>query len=177
MKNEDKITDITNEAIEVLKENVDEFLEMLIEILKDQKDDSKLEKFFKKMCHQITKTGSELRKDYLQWTFDKYGISKTRKLYNELKSHPPASLSFQLKMIEIESQMSPIDVTRLRQCFEFTTQFYGKTSVSLWMDFIRCEMEHGDPMKVGLLYERAKDCLDKAYVDDFIGSYSLMKTL
>lgn len=176
MKSEETITGIFSEGRPNL-DDVMEFCQIMIRHWKVTKQHSKIETFFKEICFKIDRKSADFREAYLSWTFETHSIVKARKLYDQLNKVPPPSLSFHYKMAEIEGKEEKINVSRLRTCYDLASFFFGKTSVKLWMDFIKFEQESGDPTKVSLLYERAKDMLDKEVVDDFIGSYSLLKTL
>lgn len=176
MKSEDTIKSIFVEGRSSL-DDVSDFFQIMIRHWKVTKQHSKIEDLFKAICFKTDKSSAEFRESYLTWTLETQSIAKTRKLYDQLNKVPPPTLSLHYKMAEIESIQEKVNVTRLRTCYDLASFFFGKTSVKLWMDFIRFEQEKGDPTKVSLLYERAKDVLEKEFVDDFIGSYSLLRTL
>lgn len=176
MKSADNISQIFSEGKSKIVD-LSEFSKIIVNYWKLTKQNSKIQEFYKGICFKTDKNSADFREDYLEWTLEQYSIEKARKLYNELSKVPPPSLSFYYKMAEIESCQEKVNVSGWRNCYELATFFFGKSSVKLWMDYIRFEQESGDPTKVSLLYERAKDMLDKEFVDDFIGSYSLLKTL
>lgn len=176
MKSEDTTKSIFSEGRSNL-EDVMEFCQIMIRHWKVTKQHTMIEKLFKEICFKNDKISAEFRESYLMWALETQSIAKARKLYDQLNKVPPPTLSFHYKMAEIESKQETVNVSRLRTCYDLASFFFGKTSVKLWMDFLRFEQEKGDPTKVSLLYERAKDVLDKEFVDDFIGSYSLLKTL
>ncbi|KAL5274361.1 UTP6 family protein [Megaselia abdita] len=158
-------------------EDIKDFCQIMIRHWNATKKHSKIEEMFKSICFKTDKISAEFREPYLEWTSEKHSIEKARKLYDQLNKVPPPSLTLHYKMAELESKQDKINASRWRTCYDIATFFFGKTSIKLWMDFIKFEQENGDPSKIGLLYERAKDTLDQEFVDDFIGSYSLLKTL
>ena len=46
----------------------------------------------------------------------------------------------------------------------------------LWMNFIKFELQSGDPLKAGELHWRATKCLDSENAEEFSRRYALLQT-
>lgn len=170
MKSEDAIESIFIEGKSHLTDFKD-FYHIMIGHWKVNNQHSNIEKLFKEVCFKSDSLSAEFRDTYLMWTFQTQSLAKARKLYEQLNNFPPPTLSFYYTMIEIESQQETINVSRLRNCYELASHQFGKTSVRLWMDFIKFEEDQEDLTKAGLLYDRAKNMLNTEFADDFVSNY------
>lgn len=66
---------------------------------------------------------------------------------------------------------------RLRKCYENAALQFGKTNTNVWIDYIKFERDFGEPKRMTLIFEKAKDCLTAEYVDDFIAEFTLLKAI
>lgn len=78
--------------------------------------------------------------------------------------------------MELEFMQPEMSLKHLRKCNEMSTLQFGKNNTSVWIDYIKFEMKHGDPKKVGDLHRRAVKTLNPELTEPFISEYSLMKT-
>lgn len=102
------------------------------------------------------------------------GIRAAREEYEKLLLQPPNSLEFHKKMATLEYIQPKVSLKHARRPYEVTTQHFGTNNTSVWMDYINFEMKHGDPKKVGDIYERAVKMLDRNLTYSFIADYSLI---
>lgn len=78
-------------------------------------------------------------------------------------------------MIELELIQPEISPKHLRKCYEMSMLQFGKSNSSIWIDYMKFEMKHGEPKKVGDIHRRAVKTLEPALTDSFISEYSLIK--
>lgn len=100
------------------------------------------------------------------------GIHAARKAYEELSLQPPITLEFHKKMAALELTQPRISQKYARRPYEMATQQYGSNDISIWMDYIKFEMDKGDSKKVGEIHARAVKTLKNELTQTFIEDYS-----
>ncbi|XP_070150082.1 U3 small nucleolar RNA-associated protein 6 homolog [Polyergus mexicanus] len=116
----------------------------------------------------------DIRPIWLEWLVLTKGIRAAREEYEKLFLQPPNSLEFHKKMATLEYIQPKVSLKHARRPYEVATQHFGTNNTSVWMDYINFEMKHGDPKKVGDIYERAVKMLDRNLTYSFIADYSLI---
>lgn len=117
----------------------------------------------------------EIKSTYIEWLALTKNIQTARKVYDNICLQPPFSLELNNKMIELELTQPEISVKHVRKCNEMSILQFGKNNINVWIEYIKFEMKHGDPKKVGELHRRAVKTLEPELTDSFISVYSLLK--
>ncbi|KZC08369.1 PREDICTED: U3 small nucleolar RNA-associated protein 6 homolog [Dufourea novaeangliae] len=139
------------------------------------KSPEKTEEIFQAALQGHPNIAQEIKPTYIEWLVLTKSIQAARKVYNNLCLQPPFSIEFHRKMTELELMQPELSLKYIRKCQEMSTLQFGKTSTSIWIDYIKFEMKHGDPKKVGDLHRRAVKTLEPGLTDSFISEYSLIK--
>lgn len=100
-------------------------------------------------------------------------IRAARKAY-ETHCIKLATLEFHKKMAMLESVQPEISLKHARRPYEMATLFFGKSNTSVWLDSIKFEMKHGEPIKVGEIHAKAVKSLDPSLTNSFITDYTLL---
>jgi len=77
-------------------------------------------------------------------------------------------------MAMYESVQLEISLKHARRVYEMMQKYFGKNDINVWLDTIKFEMKHGEPLKVGELYGRAVQTLNPSLIHSFITDYSLI---
>lgn len=77
-------------------------------------------------------------------------------------------------MITLELVQPETVLKYVRRHYDRATLQFGTNNTSLWIDYIKYEMQHGDPKRVSEIYERAVKTLDGSLTYSFIKDYSLI---
>jgi len=78
----------------------------------------------------------EFKSKYLQWIHQTKSLKLVRKLFDRLSIRIPASLSFYLDYIQIETSTSNLDHKRIKTAFEQAIIYFGPTSADLWLAYL-----------------------------------------
>ncbi|XP_017885993.1 U3 small nucleolar RNA-associated protein 6 homolog [Ceratina calcarata] len=135
----------------------------------------KNEQVFQAAMQAHPNIAQEIKPTYIEWLVLTKNIQTARKVYDNICLQPPFSLELHRKMIELELVQPEISAKHVRKCNEMSILQFGKNNTSVWMEFIKFEMKHGDPIKVGELHRRAVQMLESELVDSFLSEYSLLK--
>ncbi|KYN05376.1 PREDICTED: U3 small nucleolar RNA-associated protein 6 homolog [Cyphomyrmex costatus] len=111
---------------------------------------------------------------WLEWLVLTKGIRAARKAYSDLSLQPFTSLEFHKKMISLEFIQPETLPKYIRRPYEMALMNFGTHNTSIWLDFIKYEMQHGEPKKASDIYERAVKTLDTSLTYSFIRDYSLI---
>lgn len=103
-------------------------------------------------------------------------IHAARKAYKCLCLQLPTSLEFHKKMIALELVQLDILPKYVRRPYENAILQFGKDNKSIWIDYIKYEMKHGDPKRTSYIYERAIRTLDRNLNYSFLAEYSKIMT-
>ncbi|XP_019699148.1 U3 small nucleolar RNA-associated protein 6 homolog isoform X2 [Harpegnathos saltator] len=117
----------------------------------------------------------DIKPDYIEWLAATKGIHAARTAYNDLCLQPPFSLECHKKMVSLEVMQPDISLKHARRPHELATHLFGKNDKSVWMDYMKFEFKHGDPLKAGHIHNRAVKTLDNSLVASFIEDFVLMK--
>ncbi|XP_078040892.1 U3 small nucleolar RNA-associated protein 6 homolog isoform X2 [Augochlora pura] len=139
------------------------------------KNPERTEEVFQAALLGHANVAQEIKPTYIEWLVLTKNIQAARKVYDDLCLQPPFSLEMHKKMTELELMQPEISLKRFRKCHDMSTLQFGKNNTSVWIDYIKFEMKHGDPTKVGDLHRRAVKTLEPGLTDSFISEYSLMK--
>ncbi|XP_076649775.1 U3 small nucleolar RNA-associated protein 6 homolog isoform X2 [Halictus rubicundus] len=139
------------------------------------KTPERTEEVFQAALQGHPNVAQEIKPIYIEWLILTKSIQATRKVYDNLCLQPPFSIKMHKKMAELELMQPEISLKHLRKCNDMSTLQFGKNDTSVWIDYIKFEMKHGDPTKVGDLHRRAVKTLEPGLTDSFISEYSLMK--
>lgn len=104
-----------------------------------------------------------------------YGIERARHHFQTFKNCPPISLLFYKKMLEIENNNSSPNSQIIRAIHKDIVNNFGSDDASLWIDYIKFEMQN-DSNKVSMIYYKAVKQLTPDQCDRFIQEYSLLKS-
>lgn len=77
-------------------------------------------------------------------------------------------------MISLELVQPETVPKHVRQPYEMAIRQFGTNNTSIWIDYIKYEMKHGDPKKASDIHERAVKTLDRSLTYSFIADYSLI---
>ncbi|KMQ92686.1 u3 small nucleolar rna-associated protein 6-like protein [Lasius niger] len=116
----------------------------------------------------------DIKPVWLEWLVLTKGIHVAREAYKQLCLQPPNSLEFHKKMATLEYVQPEASVEHARHPYRMATQHFGTDDTSVWMDYIRFEMKHGDPKEVGKIYARAVKTLKGSLTNSFMMEYSLI---
>lgn len=160
-------------------EKIIEFYENYLNWAKDTLHASEIKKIAKQFSMlnndiQSRKIAEYFKPKYLNVLNSLYGINEVRKEYNLQKNNQPIVLDYFETMIEIEKQQKQFDENFVRKVYEDVTNSFGKDSASLWIQYIKFEMEF-EPNNVSKLYFRAVKSLQPKESDEFVSKYSLLK--
>lgn len=72
---------------------------------------------------------------------------------------------------------SPESRNRLRKCYENATLQFGKCNTNVWIDYIKFERDHGEPKRMTLIFNKAKNTLAPFLIDDFMAEFTLLKAI
>ncbi|XP_055641974.1 U3 small nucleolar RNA-associated protein 6 homolog [Toxorhynchites rutilus septentrionalis] len=135
----------------------------------------KLEQMLKEAIVQTAPISNHFQPRYLEFVTDSQDINSARKAYQELQKACAPCLDLHKKMAELESIQPQPDISHWRICHENATQYFGTTSVEVWIDYIKFELSNGSPKNMQSLYERAKARLDADLVGEFVTGYELLR--
>jgi len=102
------------------------------------------------------------------------GIREARKAYENLCLESSTSLEFHEKMIMLELVQPETLPKYVRRPYERAVLQFGTSITSLWINYIKYEMKHGDPKRASDIHERAIKTLDHRLTYSFIQEYSLI---
>ncbi|XP_011686887.1 PREDICTED: U3 small nucleolar RNA-associated protein 6 homolog [Wasmannia auropunctata] len=111
---------------------------------------------------------------WLEWLVLTKGIRAVRKAYESLCLQPPTSLDFHKKMITLELVQPETLPKYVRRPYEKAMMHFGTKDTSIWIDYIKYEMKHGDPKRASDIHERAVKTLDRSLTYSFLQDYSLI---
>ncbi|XP_053606153.1 U3 small nucleolar RNA-associated protein 6 homolog [Plodia interpunctella] len=111
----------------------------------------------------------------LQKVYDHNGLKAARELYEDLIRTPPTQLEVHQIMIDIERAQEKMNVKNIRKYYECAIQHHGSEDISIWMDYMKFEMDSGNIQAPSTLYRRAIATLKKEFVDEFIKLHTLAK--
>ncbi|XP_055371076.1 U3 small nucleolar RNA-associated protein 6 homolog [Condylostylus longicornis] len=137
----------------------------------------RLDSIYNEVCKETAEDFLNFRVDYLEYTaLVKEDFELTRKLYDELTLLSPAVLTLHETMAYLESTQLKPNIARWRKCYENATNLFGKSSIQIWLNYLRFERDHGNPKQLTILFERAKQSLDAELVVNFVSDYQLFIT-
>ncbi|XP_011629699.1 U3 small nucleolar RNA-associated protein 6 homolog [Pogonomyrmex barbatus] len=116
----------------------------------------------------------DIKPEWLEWLVLTEGIRAARKAYDSLCLQPPTTLEFHKKMAMLELIQPEVSLKYMRRPYDMAILQFGTNSTSVWLDYIKFEMKHGDPKNVSSLHERAVKMLDHSLISSFIEDYSLI---
>lgn len=122
-----------------------------------------------------TKFNERLKPRILEAYNSAYGIERARHHFQSFKNCPPISLLFYRKMLEIENNNSSPNSQMIRAIHKDIVNNFGSNDASLWIDYIKFEMQN-DSNKVSMIYYKAVKQLTPDQCDRFIQDYSLLKS-
>lgn len=76
-------------------------------------------------------------------------------------------------MAMLECLQPEASLKHIRLSHENATQQFGSDNISVWLDYIKFEMKHGEPKKTGSIHMRAVKTLNCNLTDSFIKEHSL----
>lgn len=104
---------------------------------------------------------------FLTWISSRKGLEEGRRFFREQANVPPMVLDFHLKMIEMETEAVHKDLKLIRKNFENACLLFGQNNLDIWFSYIEFELNHGDPLRVGRIHNRALSNLDASLADQF----------
>ncbi|XP_012523269.1 U3 small nucleolar RNA-associated protein 6 homolog [Monomorium pharaonis] len=116
----------------------------------------------------------DIKPMWLEWLVLTKGIRAARKAYENLCIQSSTSMDFHKKMITLELVQPETQPKYVRQPYEMATQQFGTNNTSIWIEYIKYEMKHGDPKRASDIHERAVKTLDRSLTYSFIADYSLI---
>ncbi|KAL8620130.1 hypothetical protein ACOMHN_065010 [Nucella lapillus] len=126
-----------------------------------------LESVIEKPCFSLCReVGMPARLWYLRWTAVTKDMAATRLLFRKWYTYKPISVDFYLEYVKQELMQDKIHMKKIRKAFEDAITDYGKTDPDLWVEYIRVENSHGDPMSAYSLGSRALLNLPKGPCQD-----------
>ncbi|XP_063700109.1 U3 small nucleolar RNA-associated protein 6 homolog [Culicoides brevitarsis] len=141
-----------------------------------QNNDKFFEDFFQKaISSKNSLVSSHFKPEYIEWVCLTKSLSNARQTYKYLTLNTTPCLELHRKMAQLETSQMAVNKTSARECYEFAVQFFGKTDVDTWIDYICFERDHGDNRLMGNIYERARKQLSsEALVALFIEKHNLV---
>lgn len=134
-----------------------------------------LEEFFQKAVNsEQSVISSNFKPDYIEWICLIQNLSSARQTYKQLTLNSTPCLELHKKMAHIEMSQLKVEKIQARQCFEYAVQFFGKTNIQIWLEYICFERDYGDAKLVGNIYERARNVLTADLVTQFIEQHNLL---
>lgn len=131
-----------------------------------------VEKIFEAALKHV-EIAKDIKPIWLEWLLLTKGIHATRKAYENFCRHPSTSLEVHKKMAMLECLQPETSLKHMRLPHEMATQQFGKDNVSIWLDYIKFERNHGEPTKIGSIHTRAVKTLDRNLTSCFLEEYSL----
>ncbi|XP_018057708.1 PREDICTED: U3 small nucleolar RNA-associated protein 6 homolog isoform X3 [Atta colombica] len=116
----------------------------------------------------------DVKASWLEWLVLTKGIRAARKAYDDLYLQPLTSLEFHKKMISLELIQPEIMSKYVRRPYEMAIMHFGTHDTSIWLDYIKYEMQYGEPKKASDIHERAVKTLDSSLTYSFIRDYGLI---
>jgi len=77
-------------------------------------------------------------------------------------------------MISLELIQPEIMSKYVRRPYEMAIMHFGTHDTSIWLDYIKYEMQYGEPKKASDIHERAVKTLDSSLTYSFIRDYGLI---
>ncbi|XP_011646217.1 U3 small nucleolar RNA-associated protein 6 homolog [Pogonomyrmex barbatus] len=115
----------------------------------------------------------DIKFEWLEWLVLTKGIDVARETYS-LCLQPPTTLEFYKKIVMLELVQPEISLEYMRQLYDMAIPQFGTNNTSVWLDYMKFEMKHGDPKNVNSIHERAVKMLDPSLVNSFIEDYNLI---
>ncbi|XP_076230226.1 U3 small nucleolar RNA-associated protein 6 homolog isoform X2 [Nomia melanderi] len=171
---EEEVETLFFKVIEILGEKSLPLWKMRI-LHMQAKNPERTEEIFQAALQGHPNVAQEIKPTYIEWLVLTKSIQTARKAYDNLCLQPPFSIEMHKKMMELEFMQPEMSLKHLRKCNEMSTLQFGKSNASVWIDYIKFEMKHGDPKKVGDIHRRAVKTLNPELTEPFISEYSLMK--
>ncbi|KAL0128817.1 hypothetical protein PUN28_003891 [Cardiocondyla obscurior] len=132
------------------------------------------EKSFEAALQSHPEIAKNIKPIWLEWLVLTKGICAARKAYKNLCLQPPTSLEFHKKMIALELVQPEIQSEHVQRPYEMATMQFGTDNTSIWIDYIKYEMKHGDPKRVSYIHERAVKTIHHNLTSSFIKDFSKM---
>ncbi|XP_067211528.1 U3 small nucleolar RNA-associated protein 6 homolog [Linepithema humile] len=135
------------------------------------------EKIFEAALKHV-RIAKEIKPIWLEWLVLTKGIRATRKAYENFCRHPPTSLEVHKKMAMLECLQPEASLEHMRRPHEMATLQFGSDNTSVWLDYIKFEMNYGskegkESKKIGNIYMRAVKNLDSNLTKPFMEEHSL----
>ncbi|KYQ52068.1 U3 small nucleolar RNA-associated protein 6 like protein [Trachymyrmex zeteki] len=116
----------------------------------------------------------DIKTMWLEWLVLTKGIRAARKAYDKLYLQPLTSLEFHKKMISLELIQPETIPKYVRRPYEMAIIDFGTHDTSIWLEYIKYEMQHGEPKKVSDIHERAVKTLNPSLTYSFIRDHGLI---
>lgn len=117
-----------------------------------------------------------LRPQYIEWLSIVRNIKFARLEYEQMASKLPFCLELHRKMIELEMARFTPSAEIIRNIYKTACQQFGKEKTDVWMDYIKFELELGDPANVSEIYNQAKNTLNENLVYIFSTDFAILNT-
>lgn len=153
--------------------NSTSFLTLYIGYFDKKGNTSKVEQIFRESCREPV-VAETFRPLFLKWKGAKFGVEAARLLYFEfIRYEDPCSMIHEA-MIEIELMQPRYDIGIVRSVYETYCSEIGLTMSRPWVNYIKCELTHGNPKYVKRLYFRARNTLGESELVELRREYSQM---
>ncbi|OXU21679.1 hypothetical protein TSAR_004042 [Trichomalopsis sarcophagae] len=163
-----------NKAVEILGKNSLSLWQLKL-LHVQAKNPENLETFFQQALKCEAAISNHIKPIYIEWIVLTKDIIVARRAYDTLCLHPPPCLELHKKMVALELLQPEFSLRNARKPHEMMILQFGKESTDVWVEFITFELKHGEPSRVGTLYNRAITTLKPSMADNFITEYSLIK--
>ncbi|KAL4647994.1 hypothetical protein GN956_G8934 [Arapaima gigas] len=136
------------------------------------------EALFKRgLASTVPAVSVEVKKKYLEWSYETGGYKKARKTFKSLHEHRPFSKEFFLRMIEVEKEQDSPKMSHLRDYYERALREFGSTDEDLWLNYIKEELSpRGQLENAAPIHWRAMKTLEGDSVERFVTKYTLLQT-
>uniref|UniRef100_A0A336LW32 CSON002680 protein n=1 Tax=Culicoides sonorensis TaxID=179676 RepID=A0A336LW32_CULSO len=139
-------------------------------------NENSLDAFFQKAInHKNSIISSHFKPNYIEWLCLTKNIQIARQTYKKLTLNSNPCLELHRKMAQIETAQLTVNKAAGRECYEYAVQFYGRTNVEIWLEYIAFERDYGDAKLTGNIHERARKVLKSdELVSEFIERHNLL---
>lgn len=174
--NRQKVYEVFREGTKLLGVNSFSLWKLAIQYFMTYYDDKALifQQIMREACAIEAPQFMQFRPQYLEWSVLNQSFQATRSLYEELRTLSPPCLELHHRMARLEIQALKPDTEKVRYCYENSVIDFGKTRPDVWIEFIKFERDYGQPKKMAMLCERAKNTLSPMFVDNFITEHCLL---
>lgn len=179
--NEKQFKMVAEEAIKSLKGNSLQIYRSLIKYYQMKSGTNVFAQEIKQTFEEgISRLESEislhLQPQYIEWLSIVRSIKIARQEYEKLSNRPPFCLDLHKKMMELELARFTPNIEIIRNIHKTACQQFGEEKTEVWMDYVKFELDLGDPTNVSKIYNQAKTTLNENLVSIFTTDFAILNS-